>query len=217
MSKLCNQPAADPIVPVRFFLRRGQDYIPSFAQYPESSIAPAISELEGLMLPLLGRSIQPLPEALRVSSLLLAGDACEVLKPMPRRRPVVLCVDDEVNGLEARKLLLEHKGYGTLIATNGREGLALFANNVVDAVILDYQMPGMNGDVVARRMKQIKPHVPVLLLSGYEFPVHNDWVDAFVSKGEPPATLLATVHDLLTVRFPFFARWLGNWKYRMSA
>jgi len=136
---------------------------------------------------------------------------------MPKQRPVVLCVDNEVNGLVGRKLLMEQQGYETLTATNGREGLDLFANYEVDAVILDDQMPSLDGDAFARRMKEIKPHVPILLLSGYEPLFPSKAVDAFVSKSDPPAALLATVHHLLTVRFPFFVRWFGNWKYRLSA
>jgi CheY-like chemotaxis protein len=136
---------------------------------------------------------------------------------MFKRRPLVLCVDDEVKGLAERKRLMEQQGYETLTAANGREGLELFANYEVDAVILDYQMPGSNGDAVAHRMKEIKPHVPILLLSGHQHLFSSETVDAFISKSEPPATLLATVHDLLAVQFPFFVRWFGNWKYRLSA
>ena len=65
-------------------------------------------------------------------------------------------------------MLIERDGYEVLEATGGDEGLKLFLSHSVDAVVLDYQMPGMNGDVVAAKMKRVESHVPIMLLSAYE-------------------------------------------------
>ncbi len=62
---------------------------------------------------------------------------------MPRKS-LVLCVDDEWNGLEGRKMLLEEAGCKVLVATSGADGLHPFASHPVDLVLLDYHMPGMN-------------------------------------------------------------------------
>src|SRR5437660_198276 len=86
---------------------------------------------------------------------------------MARLRKTILCIDDHWNGLIARKMFLESNGYQVLEATSGDEGLRLFRAHTVDAVVIDYQMPGMNGDVVAARMKRLKANVPILLLSAY--------------------------------------------------
>jgi CheY-like chemotaxis protein len=75
---------------------------------------------------------------------------------MPRR-PLILCVDDEFNGLEGRKMLLDEAGFRVLIATSGADALQLFASHPVDLVLLDYHMPGTNGDVVAQHMKLANP------------------------------------------------------------
>jgi CheY-like chemotaxis protein len=69
---------------------------------------------------------------------------------MSRLMATILCIDDHTNGLIGRKILLENNGYRVLPAIAGDEGLTLFLSHSVDAVILDYQMPGMNGDVVVR-------------------------------------------------------------------
>lgn len=66
-----------------------------------------------------------------------------------RKRPLILCVDDEWNGLEDHKMLFEERGYQVLAATSGAEALQLFASHPVDLVLLDYHMPTMNGDVIA--------------------------------------------------------------------
>jgi CheY-like chemotaxis protein len=123
---------------------------------------------------------------------------------MPRK-PVVLCVDDEWNGLEGRKMLLEEAGCKVLVATTGAGALQLFASHPVDLVLLDYHMPGMNGDVVAEHMKAVQSDVPIALLSGDDGLPESalKWVDAFVSKSESPANLLQIVEHLLDLRFLF--------------
>jgi CheY-like chemotaxis protein len=88
-------------------------------------------------------------------------------KMMENRAHLVLCVDDEVVGLRVRKILLERAGYEVLTAPDGRAGLEIFSAEPVEAVVLDYAMPGMHGGEVARRMRQTKPKVPILLLSAY--------------------------------------------------
>src|ERR1700678_2293965 len=111
---------------------------------------------------------------------------------MSRLKSKILCIDDHCNGLIGRKMLLEKNGYEVLEASGGDEGLKLFRSQPVDAVVLDYQMPGMNGDVVAAKMKRIKSSVPIMMLSAYEpLPKHKlKAVDSFLSKSQPPANLL---------------------------
>ncbi|HKI26409.1 MAG TPA: response regulator [Candidatus Sulfotelmatobacter sp.] len=136
---------------------------------------------------------------------------------MTRARATILCIDDHWSGLIGRKLLLEENGYRVLEAVDGLSGLNLFASHRVDAVILDYQMPGINGSVIAAEMKRLKAQVPILLLSAYgPLPQRKlQFVDQFLSKSQPPAVLLATLQDLLETRSkPFFYRWLDHWKSR---
>jgi CheY-like chemotaxis protein len=136
---------------------------------------------------------------------------------MSRAKATILCIDDHWNGLIGRKLLLEESGYQVLEASGGDEGLKLFRSHAVDAVVLDYQMPGMNGDVVAAKMKRINSHVPIMLLSAFEPLPKNKLksVDSFLSKSQPPNILLSALHEMLGPRpKPFFSRWLEHWKSR---
>jgi CheY-like chemotaxis protein len=136
---------------------------------------------------------------------------------MPRLKATILCIDDHWNGLIGRKMLLEKNGYQVLEATAGDEGLKLFLSHSVDAVVLDYQMPGMNGDVVAAKMKRLKSHVPIMMLSAYgPLPKRKlKAVDTFLSKSQPPKILLSTLQDLLDNEpKPFFSRWLDTWRNR---
>ena len=139
---------------------------------------------------------------------------------MSRLKATILCIDDHWNGLIGRKMLLEKNGYEVLEATGGDEGLKLFLSHPVDAVVLDYRMPGMNGDVVAAKMKRIKSHVPIMLLSAYGPCRKANWVQWTSSYPNPNrrTILLSTLHDLLNSQpKPFFYRWLDHWKSRNQA
>jgi CheY-like chemotaxis protein len=120
---------------------------------------------------------------------------------MPSRASLVLCVDDEVVGLQVRKILLERAGYQVLTALDGRSGLEVFATEPVQAVVLDYSMPGMNGGEVANRMRQTKPEIPILLLSAnIALPAEiTAMVDVYMTKGEGAPTLLRNLGSLLPV------------------
>jgi len=112
---------------------------------------------------------------------------------------MILCIDDEATGLKIRKLLLQTEGYQVLTALSGTEGLAIFDANPVNAVVVDYSMPGMNGDEVAEEMKRRNPAVKILLLSAYvDLPESAlKWVDKRSVKGVSPAAFLADLHELL--------------------
>jgi CheY-like chemotaxis protein len=113
---------------------------------------------------------------------------------------LVLCVDDEVVGLRVRKILLERAGYRVLTAADGYSGLNLFATEPVEVVVLDYAMPGMHGGEVARKMRQTKPEVPILLLSAYVgLPDEvSSLVDVYMTKGEGAPALLVKLGTLLS-------------------
>lgn len=133
------------------------------------------------------------------------------------RPATILCIDDNWTALIRRKLLLENAGYHVLEANNESEGLRLFVSRPVDAVILDYQMPAISGDVVAAEMKRLKAAVPIILMSAYgPLPRHKlKPVDRFLSKSQPPRVLLATLHEVLHGGTKlFFTRWLDQWKGR---
>src|SRR5271157_1573350 len=104
------------------------------------------------------------------------------------RNPLILCVDDEHSGLLMRRLILESQGYRVLTAASGAQGIAILSAEAVDLVLLDYMMPGSDGSAVAEKMKQIKPSVPILMLSAYvDLPSETlTHVDRYVIKGEAP-------------------------------
>lgn len=79
----------------------------------------------------------------------------------------ILLVDDETNIRFVYQEEFKDEGYRVISAANGEEALQLFDEENPDLVILDIQMPGMNGIEVLRRMKTKNSSVPVILSSAY--------------------------------------------------
>ncbi len=116
------------------------------------------------------------------------------------KKAAILLVDDNTTALNVRKLLLERAGYRVLAATTGEEGLALFADAAVDVVVTDYYLPDINGDELCRRMKRLRPHIPLILLSGAM--VMDDCADYSVVKGQNPTVLLSRIESVLRGNAP---------------
>lgn len=109
------------------------------------------------------------------------------------RKTVVLCIDDHVRGLAVRKILLEAQGFCVLTAEDGPTGLAIVKQEPIDAVVLDYRMPGMDGGVVAEMLRRDHPHIPILFLSGCtgEIPAPAlKMADGLIEKGESTVVLV---------------------------
>jgi DNA-binding response OmpR family regulator len=115
-------------------------------------------------------------------------------------RGIILCVDDEPNLLSLRRRVLEKAGYLVLTTNNGSDGLKVFSTGIVDAVLLDYTMPTMNGATVAAQMRQIKRDVPLVLLSGCATIPEEDFplFYRFIPKASPPNVLLSTIEEILS-------------------
>jgi CheY-like chemotaxis protein len=118
---------------------------------------------------------------------------------MPAKQRTILCVDDEPVGLQVRRMLLERAGYRVFTALDGPAGLEIFAREPIEAVVLDFAMPGMNGGEVARDMRGVKPHVPILMLSAYtSLPADvSNLVNLSMTKGEGAPALLKKLGSLV--------------------
>ncbi len=81
-------------------------------------------------------------------------------------RKKVLVVDDERDFLDVIRLRLEVNGYEVLTATGGREALEKVRLERPDAVLLDIQMPKMDGIKVLKELRKIDENLPVFMLTG---------------------------------------------------
>jgi signal transduction histidine kinase len=80
----------------------------------------------------------------------------------------ILLVDDDPMVAETTVGMLEVLGHRVKVASSGGRALEmLVADASVDLVITDYAMPGMTGKELARRIRETRPNLPVVLASGY--------------------------------------------------
>lgn len=116
--------------------------------------------------------------------------------------PRILYVEDKPERLFLMKAFLQRKGYEVLTAASGREAIELFQDPSIELAVIDYYMPEENGDVVARRIKALRPSLPVLIFSGsLSLPDRvMARVDGFVSTSEDPELLLEKIGELLPIR-----------------
>jgi two-component system, OmpR family, response regulator CpxR len=130
-----------------------------------------------------------------------------------RPKKTILCVDDNEQALSVRKFLLETRGYRVVVATNAAEALETFRRGGIDLVLGDLLMPEMDGNEMVRRMKDIAPEVPTILISGSvkQFDRANR-ADAFLPKGaSTPVEMLERIRVMIarkrgpkkTLRPPF--------------
>lgn len=80
---------------------------------------------------------------------------------------VVLLVDDNSDGVLARRSVFCELGYQVLTASNGPDALAVAAQNAVDLVITDFKMNGMNGLELIAALRSAECKCPIILLTGF--------------------------------------------------
>ncbi|MBX5494257.1 MAG: response regulator [Bryobacteraceae bacterium] len=79
----------------------------------------------------------------------------------------ILLVDDNTDGLAARKCVLEELGYQITTASGALEALDVFQPGAFDLIITDYRMPMMDGVAFIEQIRAREPKVPVILISGF--------------------------------------------------
>lgn len=114
-------------------------------------------------------------------------------------RPKLLCVDDDAATRELYRTLLGGYGYDVVAAENGADALQVFNSCRIDAIVLDHEMPVMNGSEVAAVIKGINPNVPIVMVSGRESVVEGTprFVDAALAKGSEVGLLLDKLERLM--------------------
>ena len=103
----------------------------------------------------------------------------------------ILIVDDDPTARESIKLLLSIDRHTVTEAKDGNEALVLVADQHFDLVLLDFFMPGMHGGEVARRIREIEPSLPILMVTAYVEKLIGSERSGYPVLGKPFA-----VHDL---------------------
>jgi two-component system cell cycle response regulator DivK len=123
---------------------------------------------------------------------------------MPERARRILVVEDHEENRRILRLLLDSAGFELLEAETAEEGLALAASSRPDLILMDIQLPGIDGYEATRRLKADPAlrHIPIIVvtsyaLSGDDAKAFAAGCDAYVTKPFVPRQLLAKVREHL--------------------
>ena len=104
----------------------------------------------------------------------------------------ILVVDDDVAVQMTVRLLLERAGHSVVTAGDGRKGLALCQTGDFDLLFLDIFMPGMDGFETMRMVRQQRPQIPIIVISGRPVSSEADTAPDFLTM----ATKLGAISSL---------------------
>lgn len=119
----------------------------------------------------------------------------------------ILVVDDEEIVRRAIKMLLEHDGHHVWAVDGGQAALAELAQRRFDLVITDFSMPGMHGDELVARIRQLVPAQPVIMATAFveELKIFGQAVgrvDALLLKPFSFIELRKAIEQVLTAAQP---------------
>jgi DNA-binding response OmpR family regulator len=109
----------------------------------------------------------------------------------------ILVADDNPAFADLLRATLEEAGYEVVTASTGLAAVSCLANNEIDAAVLDVLMPGISGDAVAERLRQLDPELPVLLMTGADSTFVAGSGLPVLRKPFPQDELVAAVHRLV--------------------
>ena len=84
------------------------------------------------------------------------------------RKETILWADDEIDILKPHIYFLEQKGYEVTTVTNGQDAIEMSNNKEFDLIILDENMPGLNGIETLSIIKEQRPDIPVVMITKSE-------------------------------------------------
>ena len=99
----------------------------------------------------------------------------------------ILVIDDDASDRGLLVAVLEERGYEVIWADSGGAGLTLCHRRTPDAVVLDLNMPGIDGRSLLRQLRILHPALPVVVFSGHsteevEQEMLNQGATAFIQK-----------------------------------
>jgi two-component system, sensor histidine kinase and response regulator len=157
------------------------------------------------------RTVLALPDhSLEAPTLVTRHSLRETQRPLR----VLLAEDNRVNQLLAVKML-EKRGHSLIVAGNGREAITAFERERFDVILMDIQMPEMDGLEAAAEIRQKERgtgrHVPIVALTAHAMREDRErcldvGMDAYLAKPFSPGELFETIEKLspmpVTPKFP---------------
>jgi DNA-binding response OmpR family regulator len=123
------------------------------------------------------------------------------MPPVTEKRRI-LWVDDEIDSLKPHILFLENKGFEVVGVMSGDDGIEAVKRGYFDLVLLDEKMPGRDGLSTLEAIKDVRPHLPVVMVTkSEEESLMNDAIgqkiDDYLVKPVIPSQILLVIKRLL--------------------
>lgn len=119
---------------------------------------------------------------------------------------LILFVDDDITIQNVSNILLSTHNYRVLTASDGIEALAVYVQyqQHIDAVIIDFMMPSMDGTTAIRILHKINPSVKIIAISGLEFcqiiaQQLSGFVHTFLAKPYTVEELLSALDSIFKI------------------
>ena len=128
-----------------------------------------------------------------------------IIKPVKAHK--ILVVDDSISARGSMVDTLKNAGFDTLTAVDGLDALSVLEEETLDAVILDLEMPRMNGLELATHIKSVASfkHLPLLMVTSRSTTKHKDLalkagIDAYFTKPYQEMELIGKIHNLIDIQ-----------------
>ncbi len=117
----------------------------------------------------------------------------------------ILWVDDQIDSLESHIVFLRKKEFDVSTAMSGDDAIALVAKSAFDLILLDEMMPGKDGLTTLEEIKEIRPHLPVVMVTKSEEEslmedALGQKIDDYLVKPVNPSQILMVIKRLLDAR-----------------
>lgn len=106
-------------------------------------------------------------EVFSSGNLIYSGENKEEISRSSECKLKILVVDDNENIRDMLEDFLNFEGHKPVLAKEGKEALKIFSEQDFDIVITDLGMPGMSGWELTNQIKQRKPEIPVVIITGW--------------------------------------------------
>ena len=124
---------------------------------------------------------------------------------MEMEKKQVLWADDEIDLLRPHIIFLNKRGYEVTPVTNGEDAISLFQRRGFDIVLLDEMMAGRDGLATLSSIKDLNPHIPVIMITKNEEErlmeeAIGQRIDDYLTKPVNPSQILSACKKLLNAR-----------------
>jgi DNA-binding NtrC family response regulator len=114
----------------------------------------------------------------------------------------ILIVDDQKIVLDSCKRVLGEDGFSVTLATSADEAVEWIKNETFSLILVDIKMPGRDGMSLMRQVKETRPHIPIIVMSGYTTPetiaeVAETDAATFIAKPFTPDELLDAIRQVI--------------------